>query len=248
MAKMAQETPTRFLGLEDCRIERSTQKGREYTIWRFEALESLQEPPPQAHRVDMPAETVIGAHFHDVDQYQVFFGVPGAAFQRQPIEQVLLHYSDAYSTYGPFSTLSQPMNYLTLRSKPVGILAYMPQDRDKLIRRGRRNIHVEVDVQKSRQLAIGTGSIDTLIEPDDDHVAAFCLSAGPKGSVESPDASASSGGYLCVLDGAIKDHDDEYGRYSVRWINPKEPPIILEAGETKGFCALALHLPSPPTV
>ena len=244
---MTQPTGTSLLTLEDCRVERSMQGDREYTLWRFSPLELLGDPYPQAQRVDMPPDTVAGAHFHDVDQFTVYVGSPGALFQRKPINQLLVHYTDAYSTYGPFSTSSHPMEYLTLRGRPSKLRAAMPQDRDKLIHKGRRNIKIEVELEPSRRLAPGLSEIETLIAPQDDHLAAYCLRAGPNGIVESPDASASFGGYVCVFGGTVRVRDRTYGRYSLGWIDPADPPITFEAIDNESFCVLALYLPSPPT-
>jgi hypothetical protein len=198
--------------------------------------------------VTQPPDYTTGAHFHDVDQYQIFLGAPGAVFQRTPLDQVLVHYSDAYSTYGPFSTSTEPMRFLTFRSKATRFIGYMPQDRDKLIRRGRRNIHMKVDVASSRELAPGTTEIETLFPTQDDLVAAFCLKAGPQGIVKYPDRPVWSSGWLCIVDGDVNVGGVSYGCGSVGRLDPNNPPLALQATDTSSFCVLALHLPSNSTI
>ena len=57
---------------------------------------------PQAFLIETyPPEQQTAAHFHSTDQFQIFFPAEGAYYQRTEIRSPLLHYSDAYTTYGP---------------------------------------------------------------------------------------------------------------------------------------------------
>src|SRR5262245_15707940 len=76
-------------------------------------------PGPQAFLVRFPADSRGGAHFHPVDQFQIFYGSDGSWFKNQEITsgEIMLHYADAYVTYGPFGTKGpEPLEFFTLRA------------------------------------------------------------------------------------------------------------------------------------
>ena len=85
------------------------------------------------------------AHFHEVDQFQVFFGGAGATYQRHEVPWAMLHYADAYTTYGPFQAGGSTLRFFTLRARPTLGTHYMPESRDKLVRRGRRTLHLALE-------------------------------------------------------------------------------------------------------
>jgi hypothetical protein len=114
--------------------------GREY----FGRSEEVRAGPRGFLVERTPTESTVPAHFHSTDQFQVFFPSAGAWYQRQRIETPLLHYADAYLVYGPFGSGSEPLCFFTLCPVASTITGYMPGARDKLIRRGRR--HVKVDL------------------------------------------------------------------------------------------------------
>jgi len=113
----------------------------------FGSAKSL-EPGPQGFLIEnVPPGTTVPPHFHEVDQFQLFFGGGGSWYGATPIGPLFVHYVDAYSTYGPFGTgVDAPMEFFTLRATPTLETHYMPASRDKLRGRvGRRNLHVDID-------------------------------------------------------------------------------------------------------
>ena len=101
---------------------------------------SAQQFGPEAFLVDYGPQRTTPAHFHSVDQFQVFFGAPGARYQRHQIPAVELHYADAFVTYGPFFTGEERMKFFTLRPCQGQFKGEMPSERHKLHYRGRRSV------------------------------------------------------------------------------------------------------------
>src|ERR1700736_4328490 len=96
------------------------------------------EHGPQGFLLFMPERDQFKPHFHRVNQFQVFFPSGGAQYRRTPIDHILVHYADGYVTYGPITTSTSSMEIFTLRAIFDNFAAYMPEDRDKLVRRGKR--------------------------------------------------------------------------------------------------------------
>src|SRR5436189_5271805 len=66
---------------------------------------------PQAFLVRMRENNIVHPHFHNVDQFQLFFESPHASYQRTAISSILVHYADAFTTYGPFKPGDEPPEY-----------------------------------------------------------------------------------------------------------------------------------------
>lgn len=196
---------------------------------------------PEAYLVEVPSPSETAAHFHDVDQFQVFFGGNGAWYQRHDIGNFTLHYSDAYTTYGPFGCRgAEPLRYFTLRQFAARLAGFPPGDRPT--RAGRRR-NIEADVPAG--VAVPEGRIDerTVIAEEPDGLAAELLSAGPKTqfTVPSPDQE-NAGAYCCVLGGSVRVGDSTYGPQSLAWLEPHLPSPAFVAGGS-GVQLLRLQFP-----
>src|SRR5690349_4353498 len=68
---------------------------------------------PQAFRITWGSGYISKAHFHEVDQFQIF--TEGTAMLgKHPIGPVTLHYSDAYTPYGPIVVGQGPAIFYNL--------------------------------------------------------------------------------------------------------------------------------------
>jgi hypothetical protein len=202
---------------------------------------------PQAFLIETyPADSETAAHFHSTDQFQIFFPAEGAYYQRTEIRSPLLHYSDAYTTYGPFGTGGAPMGLYTLRRRASEITGYMPKDRDKRVRRGWRNVHVDLGPALEPKTTPGTSRVSTLIEPQDDGLAAYLITAGSDTPVaELPtDHEQATAQYLCVLEGQLTVGDRVYGPRSLGWRTLDAPLPALASAGVGGFSLLVLQFPS----
>ena len=99
-------------------------------------------PGPQAYLVDLHPNRLVEAHFHDTNQFQIFFGNEGSTFQRHEIGPLLLHYTDAYTTYGPFGAGEAPLHMFTLRQQFATGEYHLPDHR-ALLEKGATRRHFE---------------------------------------------------------------------------------------------------------
>jgi hypothetical protein len=204
---------------------------------------------PQAFLVEAPGGIVVGAHFHPTDQFQIFFPTEGAWYRKQDISEVMIHFADAYVTYGPFGTRgAQPLHFYTLRAASSLITAFMPQDREKLIRRGRRNYTVLLDDSVVPVLPVADESaVSTLMGPESDGLAAYLVSVGPAAKVDViPELPAESAGqFYCVVDGSTWNNGQQFAARSLGWRGSGMPPPSLTADEHAGCRLLVLQMPHP---
>jgi hypothetical protein len=210
---------------------------------------STQQFGPEAFLVDYGPERTTTAHFHSVDQFQVFFGAPGARYQRHPIPAVELHYADAFVTYGPFSAGEARMRFFTLRPCQGQYKGEMPSERSKLRYRGRRSLHVDLAPYFAVSSAGGEPVVAPVIAPHDDGLSATFLTAGPGVEIVLPSTAATSGGFACVLSGEVEVRGhvgQRLGKYSLGWAGPGEVPIMrtTHAPITR---VLSMTYPYPPT-
>lgn len=180
---------------------------------------------PQAFMLDpFPPESTVGAHFHTTNQFQIFFPSSGAWYQRSPIDDVLLHYADAYTTYGPFGSGASPLTFLTLRQQASTMTGYMPGARSLLRQKPRRR-HIRVDLGSVSPAARPIGSsactLTALIEDQDDGLSAHLVDAPPGAQGTVPGAAADGGGqYCCVISGALEIADRRCEELAVGWADP----------------------------
>ena len=216
-------------------------------------------PGPQAFLVEMPGPCTNMAHFHEIDQFQLFFGGNSSWYKRHALPPLTVHYSDAYSTYGPFGSSSEEtFRFLTLRPVRSVVAGYMPWARKMLERQGRlthrrrRNFSVELTLDTS---VSDGGSVErTVIEPEADGLAAKAISLAPGVSFDGPARDERSAGrYYYVARGSIENEGTVVGAGSVGWLGSDDLVPVLTAAS--GGCDLVvLDFPSqrnpsaePPT-
>jgi hypothetical protein len=203
-------------------------------------------PGPQAYVNDLDPDVELAAHFHKVDQFQVFFGAAGATYKHRAIPAVLLHYTDAYSTYGPFrSGLNTRLPYATLRAQSSNYGGVMPGAKDALIRRGGlRNLTIEVLVTRAEPGS--APSVRPILEAQPDGLQAFTLTLAPGQSDTVAASRRTSGRYFCVLTGGLDVDGTEIEVHSLGWAPPTETEVEVTAGPS-GCCLLVMDFPSPST-
>jgi hypothetical protein len=199
---------------------------------------------PHSFLVRTPKNDVIKAHFHRVDQFQLFYGAVGARYKGADIEpgRVVVHYADAYCTYGPINVGPDYLEYFTLRARLDRFTAYMPKGRDQLVRTARhrniyRNLSTEVDLDSQ--------GIEVVIEPEDDQLAVYRIRAAGGSKVSIPSPAGSSGQYYCILNGAAQYNGRTFGPRSLAWVDPVQSALQLTAAEDSGLDMLLLQFPNP---
>lgn len=182
-----------------------------------------------------PPGNVIEPHFHEVPQYQIFVEGYGRIGKHavQPIE---VHYTDAYTPYGPIVASDAGLAFVTLRSKANnGGAHYMPQSRSMLARKAGRALTAHAEVGS------GAGSQE-LIPLTDDGVEALMLALQADESAVPKARGPNSGRFLLVLGGGLARDGQEFGRYSCIFLAGDERPTELHAGSS-GAQVLSLQLP-----
>jgi hypothetical protein len=188
----------------------------------------------------------LAAHFHTVDQFQIFFGTKGATFKRHPVSSVMVHYTDAYSTYGPFQAAADAsLLYATIRAESTNFGGVMPGARAQLRYRGRRNLTADVPDPLTLASDGGTRPED-VIASEADGMAATLVRLGPHSDVTLPSVGATSGRACCVLAGELVLHGRPVHTRALGWAGPQDVDEHLVAGP-EGANVLVLGFPSPPT-
>lgn len=203
-------------------------------------------PGPQGFAIEMPPQSTSPTHFHNADQFQIFFPAPGAWYRKRTLSSVFLHYADAFMTYGPFGTGDTSMTVATGRSWASTLTAYMPRDRQLLPSvHGTRNIHVDLSDHIGNCDLAGGATIDTLVEPHDDGLAAYLVTAGPDAEFTTPVPLCGGGQYFCVLNGAVMQSGAEFTRTSLGYCEPGPTQLTITASRASGCQLLVLQLPTP---
>jgi len=189
----------------------------------------------------------LGAHFHPVDQFQVLIGDEGSIYQRHAISPLTLHFADAFSTYGPIIGGPRPLQLLTLRAEATDETNYMPEDRDQLLYRGQRNVHVDASAIGAVEPGAGeTIRTTQLFDDHEDGFGARKISSAAGVAFEVPSAAGSGGQYIVVARGSVTYAGGDYGDRTVGWMDSTDGPVELVAGGN-GCEILVCRFPVTPT-
>ena len=100
-------------------------------------LKQGQTPPaagvlyPMAFLVEKEPHAVTKPHFHEADQYQVIVQ-GGGRLGTHDVGTVAVHYTDAWSAYGPIVAADEGISWFTLRNTWDSGARYMPAAREQL--------------------------------------------------------------------------------------------------------------------
>jgi hypothetical protein len=86
---------------------------------------------PMAFLVEKEAGAIVHPHFHQADQYQVVVQGSGRLGLHE-IASVAVHYTDAYSAYGPIVAAEEGVAWFTFRNAWDPGARYMPEHRRQL--------------------------------------------------------------------------------------------------------------------
>lgn len=171
---------------------------------------------PQAFSVTSPTGWVNGAHYHLSDQCQVF--VDGSAtVGTHETDPVTLHYTDAYTPYGPIDPGPEGYTYINVRARHDVGSERMPEARKSIQRHDGREIVAHCRLSLADDVEILR--LETLIDLQDDGLAAYELAAAP--GARLPEAPAGGNGrFQLVLDGSLECGGKTLTRHSVGFVEP----------------------------
>lgn len=235
---------TRFVAFADTEFQRVAEHGFDSHV--FFGTRSYSGRGPQVYMNNVDPGITLSAHFHRIDQFQVFFGNDGARFQRKPIPSVFVHYADAFATYGPFSAgPGASLLYATIRANSDNYGGVMPAARGERPYLGRRHLSAGVDGwDRASRPAAGAVETVEVFHPAADGLAACLVGLGAGAAWSPPDAHATSGRALCVLDGELRADDESYGPRSIGWQARTDSTVVLRGGPD-GCALLMLDFPWP---
>jgi rubredoxin len=188
---------------------------------------------------------ILRPHFHQVDQFQVICKGAGA-MGRQPVEPGAVHFSRAYTPYGPISYSEKGLGFMTLRAHRDPGAQYLPESREVLEKvSGRTPWQVtavpDFDLDPGAR-GIAMKALDGV--KDERGLAAYSvkMSAGARGF--APDPSKGDGQYILVMKGGIVHEGTLKKGLAVIWVGRNEGPFELVAGP-EGMEAIVLNFPVP---
>lgn len=163
---------------------------------------------PQAYLVRQSAP-VLGAHFHEVDQFQVIMNGAGALGRERAVRG-LVHYTDAYTPYGPIEADADGgLEYFTLRRNATVGANFMPEARAKRTATPTDHFTISVAGQCERP----AGFVEW--QRSRRGAAVFGSNATAGGAVEIPVSDLDRDGFVVVFDGAVILGGDTYPAGSV---------------------------------
>ncbi len=189
---------------------------------------------PVAFLVEQDPGMTVSAHFHQSDQFQVMVQ-GGGRLGTHDVHPVAVHFSGAFSAYGPIRAGAEGLHYFTLRNGWDPGARYMPGARADLprVRRHREAV--------AGPLSVGTG-FETVLGPEPDGLAAWRWRLSNGARLDGPDPAGGRGQFWLVLDGALERDGELFGRHSCVFVGPDEPGLAAAAG-AGGLDVLAVQFP-----
>lgn len=210
-------------------------RGQSWKINLFGANSDVSSPELQAFRLDFNANQTLDAHFHIVDQFQVFVEGDGT-IGRDSVGPIVVHYADHHTAYGPLVASPYGMTCFTLRSKTDAGLNFLrePHIREKLQPTKRRHRMSDKIILSNEPLLADRTEVaieDALQARDEDEgIAVKVMRLGPNMQARAPEPSESGGEYLLVLNGSIVHEGQALDKYSLLFIRSDEEAPVITAG------------------
>ncbi len=198
------------------------------------------KPTPRAFLTRRPPGDVIDPHFHEIAQYQIVVEGTGRIGQHA-LRPLTVHYTDAYTPYGPIVTSDEGMAFFTIRSRTDnGGTHYMPKSRDRMPRRAGRALTAHADVGTPH--GPGEAHVETLIPANADGVQSHLISLGAGASLQPASDGPVQDRFFIVLDGSLVEADGTYAVYACGYVRQDEPSPTLTAGR-QGAQVLIIQFP-----
>ncbi len=163
---------------------------------------------PMAFLVEKEPHAVVKPHFHQADQYQVVVQGGGRLGQHD-VGTVAVHYTDAWSAYGPIVAADEGIAWFTLRNAWDSGARYMPAAREQLRAARVQNLQhreataapmpVASDVELARTDKLACMAV---IEQTPDGMATWRYRLPADAIVHGPDPREGGGQFWIVLSGA----------------------------------------------
>jgi hypothetical protein len=206
---------------------------------------------PVAFLVEKRPGGVTRPHFHRADQYQVVVGGYGK-LGLHDTGSVAVHYTDAFSAYGPIVAAGDGIAWLTLRPGWDPGAKYMEtlDNRTELRASRGRHTHWETTTDPlppldAAALQTATGVSSALVLEGEHGLATWRYRLPPGAALAGPDPSAGGGQFWVVLAGTLSAAGSALlGVNSCVFVAPTDGPLAATAGPA-GAEALCLQFRVP---
>jgi hypothetical protein len=206
------------------------------TLKENEAAPPDQGLYPMAFLVEKEAGAIVTPHFHQADQYQVVVQGSGR-LGLHDIASVAVHYTDAYSAYGPIVAAQEGVAWFTLRNAWDPGARYMPQHRRQLREARAKFQHREatcgplppLNDAELRDLREASGA--AVIAETPDGLGTWRYTVPPNGSIAGPHPATGGGQFWLVSSGAASIAGGApLPTQSCIFVAPGDDPAQLAAG------------------
>lgn len=185
---------------------------------------------PQAYLIEQDANSELGAHFHFVDQFQVF--VDGDGFiGRHEVKPYTVQFAQGSTGYGPIRAGANGLKYLTMRgSSDTTGAQHLPAAKARMRNTSKRNVIVDVPGLSELNLIRGPVKVsETSYLNETDGLACVLTWIPPGESIDPAPQGPGAGRSLIVLSGTVRCRDVGYGRLAVFYISADEQSAPMEA-------------------
>jgi hypothetical protein len=205
------------------------------------AMRTAETPPPPGPEVIYPmgflveqgADTLVQAHFHAANQWQVVVGGEGA-LGRHPVAPVAIHYTNAFSSYGPLRAGPEGLHYFTLRNGYDPGARYVPDAAHEMRGRPRQFREAKAaagpPASAAALAALAAPVADILVPMAADGLAAWRHRLPPGAGLRGPDPMQGEGQYWVVTAGSLTLAEAVLPRLSCAFIFPADGPAEVLAG------------------
>ena len=205
-------------------------------------LKDGEAPPPDdglypmAFLVEKDAAAVVHPHFHQADQYQVIVQGSGKLGVHD-VASVAVHYTDAYSAYGPIVAAEDGVSWFTLRNAWDPGARYMPAHRQQLRDARAKFQHREATcgplppLSDTELAALAAPVGEAVIAETADGLGTWRYTVPPAGSVTGPAPSTGGGQFWLVSSGSASAVGGALlPPQSVVFVAPDDEALVMAAG------------------
>lgn len=217
------------------------------------AMRTADTPPPPGPEVIYPmgflveqgAETLVQAHFHAANQWQVVVGGEGE-LGRHHVAPVAIHYTNAFSSYGPLRAGPEGLHYFTLRNGYDPGARYVPDSAHEMRGRPRKFREAKAEAgppaTAADLAALPAPDCTVLVPMEADGLAAWRHRLPPGASLTGPDPTEGEGQYWIVTAGTLALDGQDLPPLSCAFVFPEDGPAQAAAGQG-GAEVLVLQYP-----
>lgn len=216
--------------------------------WRSEYIGFSKDQPnlAQAWLLECTPQRLLRAHYHGTDQFQVIINGEGT-MGKHKLTPNLVHFSRAYTPYGPIIWSDKGLGLLTIRPRKdaLGAPQFMPDSREKLYAVPHRKpwqLSAMVDYPEAEK-AGGLIPVENL--HDDTGLGVYTAKLKPGARLACPHPGNTDGQFVLVMGGSLMYQNRSWNAFSIVYVTPDENAFTLQAGD-QGMEVMVLNFPARP--